>query len=738
MWICADMTPEDRFCPVFKKEFILTAPVKKAVCKVCGLGFFELRVNGLAPDDTYLNPALTQYSQTVKYREFDLTRLLRAGQNEITAELGHGFYNEHSGVWNWQIADWRDVPKLQLELTAEGEDGTVCRVESDESWLCTRQVSTVFNSLYAGETRDFREKAAVWEPVKPACAPAGKLVLQKEPFIRKTGEFSPVSIRKTGPSRLLIEAPETLTGWAAVRFSAPPAEGKEITLTYGEILDGDELVKCGKGFSSECSEWYAYVLQRDTVISGGKPFTFEPKFSYKGFRYIEIEGYDGPLACGDVTLWRVANDVNEAGHFSSSDGDLNVIHEMMVRTMVNNFQFRPTDTPIWEKNGWLGDANCALGCMMNDFDMTNYLRDFIDLMADCQKDLGLVPIMVPAARWGDDNTPVWNSVFVFGAEYLLTRCEQYDYVRALYPALVRYTETNLKDIADQGWAWSRPNLSDWVSPTGIESYKEAADSEGPGICATGFVYGALKAMIHIERMLGLTPDARWEEACRKIYDAFNARFWNEADRLYATGKFNPIGRRTAYRQTSQLVPLWFGLVPDDRIEALVQGIAEDVRKKGDHPDTGCIGTRMILPILTDHGYGDLAMRIIKNPTYPSWLYFARQGGDTMWEHWEPTTRSRDHYFLGTADEYLFTHLAGIRNISCPDGVCEIAPFLNCGPNHVSAAVPTAKGEVRVEWTRDGSDCTLRITVPRGLTASLSLPKEKQFLPFGTHTIRVKL
>lgn len=730
-WICADMTLEDRFCPVFQKEFDLALPVKSAILEICGLGLYDLRVNGQAPDDTLLNPGLTQYSVSVKYRRYELASLLRPGRNTLHVELGHGFFNENGGVWNWQTAAWRSVPRLSAELTLTFPDSSKQSLCTDESWLYTKDGPTVFNSVYAGETHDFRLRTPLWKKSIPCDPPMGKPSLQQEPFIRKTEEYRPVSVEKTGKLRYLITSPETVTGWARIRFSVPCTEGTEITVTYGEQIAGSELLKCGKGYTSECSEWFPYVLQQDKCISGGEAFEFEPKFTYKGFRYLEVDGYEGPLTADDIRLFRVANDVREYTRFSCSDERLNRLHAMMTRTLKNNFQFRPTDTPIWEKNGWLGDANCALGCMVNDFDMEGYLRIFEDLMADCFREFGDVPVMVPSAAWYTENTPVWNTIFIFAAEYLLTRYESYDYVRSLYPLLQAFAQKDIGDISALGWIWDRPSLADWVSPSMDETTVEAADSEGPQICATGFVYGALRSMLRIGSMLGLEEDKTYTAAMEKIAAAFECRFWNEESGEYRTSAFKPVCGRTEYRQTSNLVPLWFGLVPQDRIPRVIRGVAEDIVRKGTHLDTGCVGTRFLLPLLADNGYTELAMQLLSCRTYPSWGYWMELGADTMWEAWEPAARSRDHYFLGTADEFLLTHLAGIRSVNCAEHLCEIRPFTDCGLERVSAETDTKYGLLCVSWTADEKGhCRIELSVPDGLTAHFVWNTREELLPGG--------
>lgn len=720
-WIGGDMTIEDRFAPIFKKEFEITKKIKKAQIRICGLGLFELKINGSLPDDSVLNPAHTQYSQTVLYRAFDVADLLLIGKNEITVELGNSFFNDMTYVWNWDKASWRASPRMIADLHIEYTDGETETLKTDETWLVTLDGPTTANSIYLGETFDARRTEFTWQSAKKVDAPKGVLKPQEMPPIRRIAAFKPKEIRRAPNGSWMVTAPEMITGWAEIALNTPA--GTQTVITYNERLTDDGYVrKIGKNEGRDGNWWPEGYIQQDCFISGGKPFVFEPKFSYKGFRYIQIDN-GGELCADDITLYRVANDVEIISDFSCSSELVNKLHALMRRTMLNNFQSKPTDTPVWEKNGWLGDANCALHTMMMNFDMGSYMASFVDIMDDCFREFGSVPVMVPSANWSIENSPVWNTIFVFAAEALLDYCDKKDYVSRLYPDLKNFAKADIETLAAQNWVWGVRGLADWLAPMGDgRSEIDPNASEGAEICGTAFIYAMLKSMSRIAEKLGKSSDIEvYEAAAEKIYDAFNQKFFNPALSIYETTFWNQKGLRTKYRQTSNLLPLAFGLVPDEHKKTVAEKLVNDIVCKGHHLDTGCTGTRFLLPVLFDCGYADIACKLLTQTSYPSWGYWIESGSDSAWESWEPATRSENHYFLGTFDEALYTHIAGIRNIREGYRKFSIAPELECGLEYAKAHINSPLGMVKCEWKKlENGSFEVEAEIPDGAVADILL------------------
>ncbi len=720
IWIGANMSIEDRFAPIFKKDFTISKDIKNAEILICGLGLFEAKINGRLPDDTVLNPAHTQYSQTVLYRTFDITDLLKEGENTVTVEVGHSFFNETTDVWEWDTASWRSSPKLIADIIISYTDGTADTVATDENWLVTNDGPTVENSIYLGETYDARRTEFRWDNARAVDAPSGRLHQQKEPFLRRINALKPKSIVRMPDGSLIIEAPEMMTGWAEIRINAP--RDTVITITYGEKLTSEGYVqKVGHTEGHGCEWWPNAYIQQDKYISDGSPAVFEPKFSYKGYRYIQIDNHAEDLSEDDITLYRTANEIRTTGSFECSDELVNTLHTIMHRTLLNNFQWKPTDTPVWEKNGWLGDANCALEIMMYNFDMREYMPQFIDIMDDCFKDYGQIPVIVPTANWGVGNSPVWNTIYVFATEALINFYNDKAYAEKIYPHLRRFALNDITELESIGGTWGTRGLSDWVAPSNDEFGNVEADpSEGAEICCTAYIYAMLRSMARISDYLGKGDSEEYLNAAEKIRLAFNEKFYNAEKQIYETTHWKQMGNRRQYRQTSNLLPLSFGMVDEENTEAVIRNLVDDIVTHGYHLDTGCTGTKHFLPVLFNTGHADIAYKVLTQTTYPSWGYWVKNGTTSAWESWELSTRSLNHYFLGTYDEILYSHIAGIRDIKNGFETFTVAPETDCGMQWARASVEAPQGTVRCEWRKVNGKTEIEIEIPDGVTATIRL------------------
>ena len=734
-WIGADMQIEDRFAPIFKKEFTVSDKIKNADIFICGLGLFEMKINGKLPDDTVLNPAHSQYSKTVLYRKFNITPLLTTGKNVITVELGHSFFNETTFVWDWQKASWRSAPKLIADIEIVYENGSSDSTVTDESWLVTKNGPTVANSIYLGETFDARRAEFDWQNAKEVDAPAGKLTEQDMPPIRRIGKFKPKKITRIGSS-FIIEAPEMITGWASVKIRTP--EGTETVITYSEKLTSEGYVqKIGKYEGHDGPWWPDAYIQQDTFISNGSAYEFEPKFSYKGFRYIQIDNVQDDFCADDIVIYRTANDVEIISDFECSDELINNLHGIMRRTLFNNFQGKPTDTPVWEKNGWLGDANCALDVMMYNFDMKKYMASFIDIMNDCFEEYGQVPIIVPTADWGIGNSPVWNTIYVFGAEAMINYCGDKAYAEKIYPNLRKFALKDIEELDSLGGVWGTRGLSDWLAPMGGADLPiDPNPSEGAEICCTSYIYAMLKSMARISDALGKNDTKEYLDAAEKICTAFNEKFYKSDEGIYETSIWNQKGERRKYRQTSNLLPLSFGMVAEENKAVVIKNLVDDIVSNGYHLDTGCTGTKHLLPVLFNEGYSEIAFKILTQKTYPSWGFWVENGADSAWESWEKATRSMNHYFLGTYDEILYSHVAGIRNIRNGYESFTVAPEIGCGLDWAKAYINSPLGKIRCEWKKENGKTKVEIEIPDGSTAEIRLPDIIKTVSGGIYNFEV--
>ena len=708
--------------PMLRKEFNVAKDVKKARMYISGLGLFELLINGNLPDDTVLNPANTQYEDTVHYRVFDVTDMLVSGNNAIAVELGNYFYNENYSRWNTKNAVWRDQPKLIAQLHITYSDGTEDVIKTDTSWKVTTDGPRVFDSVYFGEYYDARKEITGWDKAgfddsswdnAALAKEPGKLVFEDmEPMRRLTTFKSTVS--KIASGSYVIEIPVITAGWAKINFPTT-VKDEEITIVFGETLKSDgsvHPVSWGDGAGS--FQTYKYTCK------GNGNETFEPKFSYAGFQYIEVKGYSGTLTAKDVECYLIASDVESSSTIETSNELINTLHEMMVRSTINNMQGKPTDCPTWEKLGWLGDYDTVVRSVMFNYDASAFNRNFMDIIRDAAKGEKLPNFAPVAEAFG--NVVIWNAAYIdaiyeawnyYGS---LTLAEDhYDKMREVALSYIKILDKN-----DGVWPHTG-SLNDWQGPDGPSS-----SPEGSGIIGTAYVYGTLGNLAEMADALGKTEEAAEYRAYRKnIYTAFNNKFYNAEKGYYETGYWNSswAGTRSEYRQTSNLVPIAFGLCPEENLKSVVDSIANHVISEDYHLESGHVGTKLILPVLSENGYEDIAYKLITQTTYPSWGYWVSQGATTLWEGYPVQgTRSRDHYFLGSYDQWIFENLAGIDSFNDGFKNITIKPQFIGDLTYVNCSLDTVRGKLVSNWEKsDDNKVSLTVTIPVGSKATVILP-----------------
>lgn len=725
-WIGPDREAPYEAAPLIRKSFLVEEGLVSSRLYLCGLGLYLLKVNGKLCDTSVLNPAHTQYEDRVHYQVYDLAEVVTVGKNLISLELGDGFYHNDVGVWNWQNAVWRDLPKLRAMLFLRYADGREERVVSGSDWLIHTDGPTRVNNILLGDLYDARREVegweepdfddSAWQSASLVPPPTGKLVFGAMEPMRRLKTFKP-TVKKLGERVYLIENPEMTTGWARISFDAP--SGEEIVITYGEQLLPDGTLKKPTDFG------ISFQIDR-YIAKGVKGEVYEPKFGYRGYRYIQVENYSGKLSEKDVTCYLVANDLEKTSVLKTGDPLVNRLHEAMSRTILNNCQGKPTDTPVWEKNGWTGDFHVSLESVNFNYGAAAFTMKFLHDLEDAADSDGAIPVIAPTANWGLGNQVVWNGVFVNAVYELYRYYGMTSAIHRFYPAMARLVATYLADMGERDFTWCDSQLCDWVSPFGGSDpdAPTAADaSEGAGICGTGYVYLILCRMVEMARITGREEDAIfYENTAKRVYAAFNEKYYDPEKGYYETTVWREGTRRTRYRQTSNLVPLAFGLCPEAYRQGVVERLVRDIEEKDYHLDVGMVGTKLILPVLSESGYHDLAYRILTRETYPSWGYWIKWGADTTWEGYENTARSHNHYFLGTYDEWLYRYLAGVRSFTDGFRAVELFPRVVKALGWLECRLKTVRGILVSSWRVEAEGgLSLVFEIPVGTVARALLP-----------------
>lgn len=447
--------------PLLRRAFTVDGDIQRARLYASGLGYADLRLNGQPVTDAVLDPGFTDYGRTVLYVTHDVTDLLQPGDNAVGAELGRGFFAMNTpNVWRWHQAPWTSEPRLLARLVIEYADGRVTEVGTDDQWRVIGG-PTVSDSLYTGETYDARRALpgwdtaafddSAWSSATLVDAPAGRLRAQEHEPIRVVETVPPVAVDEVRPGVWIADFGRTTAGWARLRVTA--GAGTTITLTYGETVANGNVIAVNGHVDGD-------RIQRDEYIAAGSGVEeWEPRFSYKGFRYVQIEG-----ARPDVELRVVNSDVASVTAFTSSEPAYEQFEQAMRRTVLSNLHGIPTDTPFYEKNGWTGDAQVGAPTMLATLDLARLFGKWLGDIRDSQADSGQLPVIVPTSGWGfEELSPAteWPTVYPILLHELHRAYGDERLVREHWDSLTRYLNWELDRVED---GLSISVLGDWLPP----------------------------------------------------------------------------------------------------------------------------------------------------------------------------------------------------------------------------------------------------------------------------------
>ncbi|MER5407189.1 family 78 glycoside hydrolase catalytic domain [Streptomyces sp. NPDC002769] len=707
---------------LLRDEFTAGKPIASARAHVAGLGYNKLYLNGRRIGDRELEPGFTVYDKTVLYSTYDVTDALRTGGNAIGVSLGRGFY-AMTDPDEWKASSWWGEPKLKLELDITYTDGTHRQVVSDSGWKVSDGPTTT-QSLWFGETYDARAEQSgwnspgfdddTWRPALGVDGPKGTLRAESFPPVEVTDHLKAEHTTTPAAGTHVYDFGSPTAGWAGIGVQGPA--GATVTVTYGEKLRADGTVD-NTGAFGMALQTYSYTLKGDGVEQ------YRPSYSYAGFRYAQVVVPQG-VTLRSVDGARVHTAVKSTGGFTSSSDLLNRYQDAQADTILNNLHSIPTDTPMYEKRPYTADGFLYADSAIANFDMQNFYESWLRSHRDDQNDDGSIGPTVPTTESGKQvKDPVWSASFVLGTWDLYWYYGDTKAVAENYDGMKAWLAYYEHDIAGTGGIYTGFSYGDWLSPEGANA------PEGTRLSGTAYIYLTATRLAQMARALGHDADARHFDAfATEVKNTFNATFYNRDKEAYYDD------RAAGYRQTSNLLPLSFGLVPKEHRQAVADHLVADIQARADHLDTGALGTKVLLPVLTDAGHADLAYTVATNPTYPGWGYwFEGLGATTMWEEWNADSRSHDHAFLGTVDDWLYQDVAGIEATAPGYTKVTIHPRVVGDLTHASAHVESPLGRITSSWTRTRGHFTLRVDVPVGSTADVLVPvggRQKVHAPAG--------
>ncbi|MFC5406093.1 family 78 glycoside hydrolase catalytic domain [Cohnella soli] len=708
--------------PLLRTHFRMEKMVTRAKAYICGLGHYELRLNGERVGESALDPGWTNYDKTCLYAAFDVRPHLRVGDNAIGVMLGNGFYNVEGGRYEKYTGSF-GTPKMIMQLEVEYADGTTGRIVSGEGWRISRSPIT-FSCIYGGEDYDARLEQVGWDQLgfhedhrwqlaQLVEEPKGQLRAQIHPPNKVMRRYKPVLVHAISSGRYVYDFGQNFSGWIRIGIQGP--RGAEVKFVYDELLDDQGEVK---------QRWTGGPSYFSYTLKGEGEEIWTPRFSYSGFRYIQVDGAVPQSASGEPadermpTLLHIEGqmihaDVADTGGFSCSNDMWNRIHGIINMAILSNMKSVLTDCPHREKLGWLEQTQLMGPAVMLNYDVPNLYRKIIADMSEAQLDSGLVPDIAPEYTVFEDgfrDSAEFGGAYIIASWYVYRRYRDRQLLESHYEGMKRYL-ANLTDRSDEYIL--NFGLGDWcdVGPNpGFPHNTPIALAE------TATYYYATVLMSRIARVLGREDDSHsFVDLAARIQESFIAEFHDPIGGHYGTGS-----------QTSNAMPLALGLVPKRLEAAVLDNLLRDIRERDYKFTSGEIGFRYVLMALTQHRQAETVARMLLRTDDPSYGYQILQGATTLTEAWNGPTfgLSQNHFMQGHAEQWFYAGLAGIRLNDEDDdhNRIDIAPQPVDGIQWARAHHRMAAGIVESHWQFDDSSTwKFKIAIPANVTAVVTIP-----------------
>ncbi len=724
-WISAPaavLTESPEQSPLLRRTFETRSGIRQARIYATALGLYELELNGNRVGDSYFTPGWTSYNHRLQVQTYDVTELLQEGSNVIGAMLGKGWYNGNL-AWQHQKNIYGDQNALFMQINIEYEDETLEIIATDGQWRASGS-PILMSELYHGETYDARLEQSgwsktefddsSWKTVERIDHPIDMLIAQENEPVRKAEEIKPVVLITTPKGETVLDFGQNMVGW--VRFTVRGEAGSEIEIHHAEVLDKDG------NFYTENMRSAKVTIQY--TLKGGEGETYEPRFTFQGFRYIRLTGFSEPIQLNDFTGIVLHSDMMATGTFECSDPLINQLQHNIKWGLKGNFLDVPTDCPQRdERLGWTGDAQMFIRTAAYLYNVAPFFTKWSrDLAADQREDGG-VPFVIPhvldenshsSSAWGDAAVIVpWTIYTAYGDKRILE--EQYDSMKAWV--------TYIRKQGENEFLWNTGfHFGDWLGlDSKPDTYIGATDRD---YIATAFYAYSTSLLCKTAAVLGKTED---EQEYGTLYDNIVAAYTKE----FVT----PAGRLSVPTQTAQVLGLMFGLLEGKSKERAVAKLLELLEESKFHLTTGFVGTPYLNHVLSDNGQLDAAYRLLFQQDYPSWLYQVTKGATTIWEHWDgikedgsfwsKDMNSFNHYAYGAIGDWLYRCVAGIDTDEEKVGYKHIKIHPQPDEGKLSWAdgrLNSIYGEIRSSWKRaDNGAMELLVIIPPNTTADIVLP-----------------
>lgn len=711
--------------PLIRKEFVTKPKGKIASARlyVTSRGLNEMYINGQRVGKDVLSPGWTAYQARIQYFTYNVTNLVQAGNNAIGAMLGDGWYRGYL-VWETNRNVWGEKLALLSQLVIKYEDGSEQIIATDETWKANNDGPVRENDLYNGETYDARmEKKgwasvgfneAAWWNVKVGDYPKDNLIAPAGPPVRRTQEIKPLKVFKTPAGETVFDLGQNLVGW--VRLRVQGAAGTKIKVTHAEVLDQKGNFYTANLRSAKCE--LNYTLKGDSIE------TYEPHFTFMGFRYVRVEGWPGTPDVDNIMGVVVHSDMPNAGTFESSKPLINQLQKNIVWGQIGNFVDVPTDCPQRdERLGWTGDAQAFVRTATFNKDVAGFFTKWLRDVAIDQKPNGGVPHVVPdvlqaknpdgiksSAGWADVATIApWTMYQVYGDRRLL---------ETQYESMKKWTEYIRKNAGAKLLWTNGEHFGDWLSYRGSPQMGEPVTDND--FIATAFFAHSANLTSKAALIIGKAAEAvEYGELYNNIKKAFLQEY------------VAPSGRLVCNTQTAYVLALHFDLLPENLRPQAVDRLVQDIKNHGNHLTTGFLGTPYLCHVLTRFGKNDVAYALLNQETYPSWLYPVKMGATTIWERWDGIKpdgsfqdvgmNSYNHYAYGAIGDWMYQNMAGIDLVDAGFKKFSVAPKPGGGFTSAKGTYESPYGTISSAWEQKDGKTLLKVSVPANTKAIIKLP-----------------
>lgn len=721
-----------------RKEIVTNKKIDEALVYISGLGHYELSLNGQKVGDSEFAPLWTDYDKTIHYNVYDVKALLNKGENAIGVLLGNGFYNVQGGRYRKLLISF-GPPTLFFKLRVRYTDGTVDEWISDQDWKYDLSPIT-FNCIYGGEDYDANLEQAAWDrpgfddshwqAVVLQESPPGKLTAQTAQAVKIMDRYTvkstqrlpmlPAPGKNAGESRrrlsdtvwvYVLDMAQNLAGYPEIVIQGK--QGDKVKLIPGESLNDQGLVTQKQ---SGGPHYYEYTLK------GDKKEYWRPRFSYYGFRYLQVEGAvmqgsdnpDNLPVIEDIKSCFIRNSVEEIGYFASSNSIFNNTHKLIQMAVKSNMQAVFTDCPHREKLGWLEQVQLNGEGLMYNYDLSRLFPKIMRDMADGQFPNGLVPTTAPmytefGELWND--SPEWGSTSVILPFLFYERYGDDRLIRQYYPVMKKYVDY-LESRSDQHIVMH--GLGDWYD---YGDFKAGFSRNTPvPLVGTAHLYFDIQLLIRAATILEIPEDvAFYTSLGHEVNLAFHDRFFRADSFIYGSGS-----------QTSYALPLFLDMVDPLHRQAVLDNLVADIQAHGNRLTTGEVGNRYMFQVLARNGLNDLMYKMHNHEETPGYGFQLKFGATTLTEQWDPRLgASWNHFMLGSIDEWFFRSLGGIQfDQDRGPGARHliIKPEVVGDLTWVKSHTQSLYGKIKAEWQVDkNKQFTLRVEIPANCDAKVYLP-----------------